>query len=515
MASNLRKYLIPIPYNGLNDTDDDSLIGDNQVSYVRNVDFKPDGFGISKGFEKYNTYDFGANEIQSMLEYQKDGTKSLMAVSNSTLKKQATSSTWTDIGAVASNMVEGVNINCAFYTNSTTVSSAVGDKLLLLDGTDFKFYDGTSLASVPSYTPTTNEEVNPGKNILITNPDEIKKAKYIQMYMNRVWVAKGRNLRFSDTSTGGGYIGNYFPATFVFGFPLDITGFAVKGKPIVFTDSKVYVIKGSTAISTDLDRYRYEEVETEAGCSNHRTIGLTNNGLIWLHRSGVYRLVTDGDTFRVKKISKGESLLSNSKIQKFIDSKTDTQITTAFAVVGNDEYKLKFDDGTVAIFDLINQVWTIRDGRKGKCGINFDGKVLYAGQYVWKMDTGLNNDGEAVISEVHGKNSNLNLPTFNKDYDTWTISVRSDETTYILYPSYEMDGIKIDDVNPIINRISKWGEFCFGDPIRTTDITLNRPVSIKKGDERFLFKWKIKSIDLNHQWQIIGQFLEYKAREMS
>jgi hypothetical protein len=505
MASNYKKYIIPLPVCGLNDTDDDSLIDDRQVSKAVNVDFKADGFGICPGYEKYNITDFAANEVTSMVEYEKDAVKNLLVVSENKLKN----ADGTVIGDVASGDVKGVNIHYSFDANPAK------DMLLYIDGTSYKTYDGTTLADVPAYTPTTEETVNPGGNIFLKSPDEIKKANFISLWMNRVWIIKGRTLRWSDVNKDTGHFANYFPDEFSHVLKYDATGLIVDRRPIIFTNDTIHVVMGDTANSSGLNPYRVEDIPSEVGTWSSRSVAVTNSGVIFLHRKGLYRLIETSNGYVVDKISKGEGLKSKSKCQKFIDSKTDDQIKNAYAVVGDDRYSLFFNDGTTLIFNLIEYNFTTYDSRLGNCGICFNGDVLTAKQYIYHQFKGLNNDGQAIVAEVEGKNSNLNLVAYLKEFDTWTISVRSDLRSYTLYPKYWMDFIEITDVMPVVCRISRWGEFRFGDRIRTIDVTLNRGIQLKKGDDKYSFKWGLRSEGLNEQWQVINMILDYKAQEMS
>lgn len=517
----MKRYEIklPIPTEGINLLSS-NLIADNEAAEgTVNISFKNNIPTTRNGYIKKNTHNF-TDDAHTILNYQKDGSMIAIVAAKNTLYKKTNETTFEAItGTLNSDIVSAVNHSFAFASPDT-----YGDKIFVLDGANYRYFkDSGALVDVPAYSPTTDEQSKYGTNVLSTTPDEIKKQRWIIKDNDRFWVAGYKNIvRIGHLGQPG-----YFPSTQVWKLAEDCTGIAqFSDEVIMFTEHTATLIKGSTPDWNLPDKYIRKSLPTRYGCSQHRSIAVGNGSLYWASRGGVfrYRQLPDG-TYEPECISEIEVKRGGKKhirtVQPLIKSVNDW--SKVFAVFHDNEYRLCLGDERWLIWDSIGSTWTLYKYDK-----TFNHAVTYLDDmygvknYLYHMDyindgttyDGLSDDGTAIefylYFKVHDFNKAANKKIFNKIYFT----MFSEMVSYNIDLTLLLDNERARFTGTIDNKVSRIGEFAFGDRINTKKTNLNYPIQIIHNGTKYNIQPVLHCNTLNQAFGLANIDLVMKIKEL-
>ncbi len=422
--------------------------------------------------------------------------------------------TWTDTGSVTPS-------GAMPPTNAT--ASAFTDKLFILDGTTYQYYDaeGNALAAVKPRSPSSEEAETYGLNVLITTPDEVNKQKFILNDDERIWVSGyGKIVRISHLQQP-----DYFPSNQVWKLEEDCTGMGrFMGEVILFTDNTATLISGKTPNWELPEKYEYIKLPGGYGCSAHRSISVGNNAAYWANKSGVYRYRYLPSGYSIPEcVSEFEASDGHKRtIKKWISEVTDW--TKVYAVFLDQEYRLHLGGGKVAVFDTLGSTWALFEyDREFRCGLVDQNTLYYAGPYLWQMDyvndpslntDGLSDDGVAITFKIKSKffdfGKAANKKRFRKLYATLYTELTSYDIDLIMNLDNEYQTIS----NQITNMVARFGEMRFGERLNFSKTNLNYPVKINHRGKKYNLQYELVCDQLNMAFTLISLVLMLKVKEL-
>ena len=519
----MNKFQIKLPVlsEGIN-LIDDNLISENEAAKgTKNISFKNGIPTTRKGYVKENTHNF-SSEVKTLVNYVKDGTRLVLAAASTTLYKQTNSTTFSSItGTLNSDYIDTIVYPFNFGGGDT-----YGDKLFILDGANYRYFkDSGSLIDVTAYTPTTDETTKYGTNILSTTPDEVKKQKWIIEDNNRLWVAGfGKIVRLSHLSRP-----DYFPSSQVWKLTEDCTGIVqFSDEVILFTEHTATLIKGSTPDWSLPDKYVRRSLPVNYGCSQHRSIAKGNGSLYWASRGGVFRYLQLPDgTYEPQCISEIEVKRGSSKhirsVQEYIKGISDW--SKVYAVFYDNEYRLCLGDKTWLIWDSIGRTWAYYEYDKAlNHAIVYQDKMNAAKSYYYLMDkiydpngngyAGLSDDGNAITFNLKSKFYDFDKSANEKKFRKFYFTLESDLVSYDIDLIINIDNEYTTIPKSIVNKVSRWGEFDFGDMIQTKRTNLNFPVKVNHRGKRYNIQYELFCDGLNQAFSLTDSVLILKVKEL-
>jgi len=510
---------LPVLSEGIN-LIDDTLIADNEAAIgTQNISFKNGIPTTRKGYIKDCTHNF-SSEVHTLVNYVKNGTRIVLAAAGTTLYKKTSSSIFTAItGTLASDVISTLTYPFKFADPDT-----YSDKCFILDGTNYRYYndDGT-LTDVTAYSPTTDEQTKYGTNVLSTTPDEIKKQKWIINDNDRVWVAGyGKLVRLSHLSKP-----DYFPSSQVWKLSEDCTGLVqFSDEVLMFTENTATLIKGSTPDWSLPDKYIRRSLPVNYGCSQHRSIAKGNGALYWASRGGVFRYLQLPDgTYEPQCISEVEVKRGSKKhiksVKAYIEAVTDW--SKVFAVFCNNEYRLCLGDMSWLVWDAIGSTWSYYVYDKVfNHAIAYHDTLYSAKSYYYLLDKaydegsydGLSDDGTAIDFKLKSKFYNFEKAANKKKFKKFFFTIKSDYVSYDIDLIINIDNQYISIQNQIYNKVSRWGEFLFGDKVSVNTTNLNYPIRINHSGKKYNIQYELDCNTLNQAFSLIDTTLLLKIKEL-
>lgn len=243
-----------------NSNDPASLLADKSPDTLNTILDSVGSIENRKGYTKLLTTKLSVASNNGFAFYKSDGTKQLVYRAGTLLYKY--------------DNAGGSTVISPTFTNSTAEDFDVyQDVLYGVDGTDLYQYNGISNASL--LVPTG----------VFTSP------QYLRVSKNRVWVAQGSTLYFSDAGQPTSFpIGNFIVVNSNDGQV--ITGLAVLlDSIVVFKTDSIWVITGEplgNGSSTVVGNLNLRRANSDVGCVAYKTIKQVENVLFFMARSGLY-----------------------------------------------------------------------------------------------------------------------------------------------------------------------------------------------------------------------------------
>lgn len=282
---------------GLNTTQTNTMIADNEASAIQNISFdEPGAIKKRTGYTVApSTYTVvNSAEIKGLYDYVKqDATQYFIAATSSTITKYVAAATAWSVLCSTATLTDGQYYDFTVF-NDTMVITAPGD-------IPKKWYG----------TLTATENIGTG-----TDPDDWRPntVAYCETYDYRLWFGnitdanggvtdsvKPNRLRYSSDLGTVAFEGvdAYPPLQY---FDMDdssIVGLAVAGsRLIVFCSNKIYAIAGN-ANSTSISYYRIL-LNDGIGCASNRSIVSLEDKLYFMGKDGHF-YITDG--YNMQRIS--------------------------------------------------------------------------------------------------------------------------------------------------------------------------------------------------------------------
>jgi hypothetical protein len=300
------------------------------------------------------------------------------------------------------------------------------------------------------------------------------------------------------------------------------------GEVILFTANTVTLISGSTPDFSLPEKYVYKELSGAFGCDAHRSISQGNNSIYWANKVGVYRYTYLPSGFSIPEcvsefnVSNGTSTHSRS-IAKAIRAISDW--TKVFAQFYDNEYRLYVGSNQVWVFDTIASTWAFYEYNiPFNCCTLIDKKLMYGAAYIYEMDKefdvdgatfdGLNDDGVAIAFRLESKFHNFEKAANKKRFKKLYISLFSELVSYDIDLEINLDNDLISVTDEIVNNISRWGAFKFGDKVVSRRTNLNYPIRVHHKSKKYNLQYALISKGLNMAWKLKGIELLAKIKEL-
>ena len=286
--------------------------------------------------------------------------------------------TWTDIGTITEADAD--------YTNFEVNGK---EAVIIVNGTDVKFYDGTSYSNLSANAP---------------------KGKYITNDTVRVWIAKDSTLSFCGflqatdwtSAKNSGSVEFYTPNG---GNITALTHF--DGRVIVFKEDAMGEIHGTNYFEFDL-----VTLTGDVGCINHKTIASVKTLLFWMDRKDVY--VYDGGMPRAIGLM----------IRGYLDRINWPQVSKCFGGTDGQRYYLGLvldtatEPNIVLAYDPAKQQWhvdTINDNYRYSLLFNNVWYMMDKNGQAFKR-TGSTDKGAALSAYYVTKPEDHGMPQAEKEY---------------------------------------------------------------------------------------------------
>lgn len=248
-------------FDGVDNSNDPSTLTANKSPDSLNTILDSVGsIETRKGYTKLLTTKIPVASNNGFAFYKSDGTKQLIYRAGTLLYKY-------------DNAGGSTAISSALASSTADDFDVYQDILYGVDGTEFYQYNGISTASL--VVPTG----------VFTAP------QYLRVSKNRVWIAQGSNLYFSDAGQPTSFpIGNFINVNSNDGQV--ITGLAVLlDSIVVFKTDSIWVITGEplgNGTNTVIGNLNLRRANSDVGCIAYRTIKQVENVLFFMARSGLY-----------------------------------------------------------------------------------------------------------------------------------------------------------------------------------------------------------------------------------
>lgn len=513
------EYVIPLPKYGINCIDD-SLIADPEAAEgTKNISFKNGIPQTRAGYEKHLPYELPA-QPGTLVNFIQGTTRFLLAAAGTTLKRLLD----TEAVDITGGTIASDSISTLTYPFKFADPDVYSDKLFILDGSTYRYYDGIQILAVAPYTPSTEEQSAYGTNVLSTNPDEIKKQRFILNDDERVWVAgAGKEVRISHLQRP-----DYFPSTQVWKLRENCTGMArYIGEVVLFTENTATLIAGSTPNWNLPEKYIYKELPIGYGCSNNKTITIGNNALYWANKNGVYRYIYLPTGFSIPEcVSEFEYTIGPERfmrsVKNYIDKIQDW--SKVYAVFFDNEYRLYMGEGKWLIFNTINSTWAYYEYDKGfTAAMIYDNKLYAAGPYLYQLDykydpngvtfKGLSDDGAPIEYVLKSCFFDLGEPAKLKRFNEMIFTLYSELISYDIELILNLDNNYRTVQGQISNLVSRWGTFKFGDRITSKNTNLNYPITIEHKDKKYNIQYEMRCNMPNAAFILKAIVLKLKMRE--
>lgn len=310
---------------GLNNKVNPRLLADDESIDLSNITLDETGaFRDRDVFGYYNTAsgDLGNNYITGLFKFYKTNAKYFIACAGSKICS-GSAGVWTNITQA------GLSVTSGSYWTAVTFNN----ELYLFNETcAMQNWTGTGLTTTPGGVPTTN-------------------CAFSAVHKNRVWAAKSTSAPYrlyysslnnaEDWTTTGGYID--LPD-----MTQTISGIVSWGGYLyIFTETNIFVLLGSTP-----NDFSMRKSNSQVGAIAPRSIKVTDIGICFLARTGVFAF--DGNS----------STKLSDKIEPTINSISKTKVQNAAGLYdGQTRYWLAYTDSTgsfnnkIIIYDIGLKEW--------------------------------------------------------------------------------------------------------------------------------------------------------------
>lgn len=442
---------------GLNDNTKTSTISDNQASVLKNFIVR-DGY-LSKrfGYRKYAD----SFSLKGMYRYYKsNNTSEFLAVGSTHLFKETSTGVFDEIPKDAALPTSIGSDKMRFVAKKDRNGN---DACLLYNGGKLMVYNGTNLAYVTAYTPTSDELTQVGandfNNLTAIHTMATKDGRIIvQGNPNKKNLL---NMSAISLKTGGEQY-DYFPANLTIILDtnsndevVDIKTF--RDQLIVFCKRSIHSIQGTLDTQLTADD-RIIKLNATAGVVSKNSILEVEDSIFYLTDTGVYQLYNTDQNF---VSSRCISLAVNSLLKKLVGR------IDAKATYWNRRYILAFNDGTVLIYDVDSGSWSVWE-KIYVGGFLTYGTDLYftdsrdGNVYVFD-ETLYTDDGATYKAEYNSKTFDFGFPISQKKLkELWIVGQQYLEKSSTYQVQIVADYVTVTPQEQDFDDSGVWGEGKWG-----------------------------------------------------
>lgn len=324
----------------------------------------------------------------------------------------------------------------------------LNDSVIICDGGTLKHFVNGYVETVQEYTPSINEQTNPGlndmKNLTTFRALALKKDRFFAAAHPEV---KNR-LSFCYRDPVLGYaMYDYWPSIYFIDMG-DDSGDIVELKPfrdalIILCERTLWALKGDGGTIND---YELIKVNVPSGCVSQRSVEIVGNEMFYLSDDHVYSLYsTDRDYVSASIVS--QAVETTLKSISLADKRK------AVGMFHDNKYYLSFPDGTTLVYDTMLKSWTKWTNVKANSLLDRDGTLFFSTSngLIYKFDVNTyNDDGAAISFLMRTKNFDFGAPVQRKKIKrVWTIAKQ-----YRAESSHYNIRVFVDYVELIANGVS-------------------------------------------------------------
>jgi hypothetical protein len=442
---------------GMNSRDNANLISDNALVDAVNV-------RLGRGYvSKRNGYSKATNVLtdpvtSSYVWHKFDGTTETLCVSNKTLYRNIngvlTAIPFVGIATLTSNEVRFV----AYKDRN------LNQTVILADGGSLKVYNGTDVQAVTAYTPTTEEQENPGLNDLAN----LTGFRAFVLKNDRIFALSHPSIKnrlsFCHFDTAKGYaMFDYFPAAFFFDIAVsdndeivDILTF--RNAIVIFCKRTMWALYGN---GSTLDDYELIKINVPFGCISRNSITVVENDIYYLSIDGVYKLFsTDQSYISARKVS--------LSIEPFIEGISVENQKKSAGVFFQNMFLLSFPTGDTIVYDLALRneyqegAWSRWTNVQANSWITDDNILQFTNNNgcVYKfVDKQNDDDGAAIPYQITTKLYDFGSQTqFKKFKGFWIIAKQYDEQSSTFNVTGTIDYVPISLMDNSTDQSIVWDE---------------------------------------------------------
>ncbi|MED5042766.1 hypothetical protein P9848_12610 [Geobacillus stearothermophilus] len=496
-----QKFLYPLRdfSLGQNDKDAPNLIPDNALVEAKNAILGKGFVAKRHGYQRYSNQ--LGNPITTLFEYYKfDGSREFLAVSNNQLYKDSSGTLNAITGTLTTNDAKMIA-----YKNRS-----IQDVVLIADKGKLKVYNGTSVSEVVPYSPTTQEQGNPGLNDL----NNLTNFRAIAIKKDRIFAAAHPTVKnrisFCHRDPYIGYaVFDYWPAPFFIDVATEDNDEIVELK--VFRDALIILCKRSIwALYGDgitINDYQLLKINVPTGCIAPNSVQIVGNDLFYLAEDHVYRLFTTDQNF----IS---AVIVSENIENTLKSIPRSDKEKAVGAFFDNKYYLSFPNGTCLVYDTLLGSWVKWTNVQANSFLSRDGVLFFSSNtgYIYKFDeTVYNDDGQPISFSITTKNFDFGYDVQDKKIRRiWTVAKQYDQ----LSSSFTLKA-KIDYVETTLTDISTDQSLVWDEG--NWDETFWDWVDVVRNELRIRYRGKniqliIENNELNEPLTIYGIVFQYKLK---
>ena len=491
---------------GMNDKDSPNLIPDNALVEAQNAVIGRGFISKRNGYTKYTTTPLTSAVQQLYRFFKNNGSAETLAVSNKTLYKDNTGALtavpFSTITSLTSDQVQMMT-----YKNRT-----IQDVVLLADGGKLKVYNGTNVQEVVPYSPSTEEQTDPGLNDLAN----LTNFRAIAIKKDRIFAAahptvKNRISFCHHDPTLGYATFDYWPSVFFFDVATTENDEIVQLE--VFRDGLVILCKRSVwylqGDGRALADYNLIKINVPSGCIAPDSVQVVGDALFYLSDDHVYAMSATEENFVSAKIV-------SRNVENTLKSISQEDKAKAQGIFYQDKYYLSFPDGTCLVFDTDQTMlsWVKWTNIKANSFLNKDGVLMFShtNGNIYQFADVYADDGTAI--EFRMKTKNMDFATEVQDKKLrrlWTIAKQYDLASSNFNVTAIIDYVSINLTDIDTDQSGLWGESNWGESMwGFKDVVQNALRVRQKGKNLQLV---ITNNNLNEPFTLYGMALQYKLKK--
>ncbi|MED1948994.1 hypothetical protein [Brevibacillus centrosporus] len=340
---------------------------------------------------------------------------------------------------------------------STYKDRFLSDSVVIADGGSLKHYVGAFAEPVVAYTPTTNEQTNPGLNDLANFSAFRTLALKKDRFFGAGHPTVKNRLSFSYRDPILGYaVYDYWPAAFFIDVG-DENDEIVELVP--FRDQLIILSRhslwGLLGDGMTIDDYTLNKINVPSGCVSRKSVAIVGNELFYLSDDHVYSLFSTDQNYvsasivsqNVEATLKGISLADKKQaVGAFFDNK----------------YFLSFPDGTTLVYDVLLRAWSKWTNVKANAFLERDGVLYFCTStgYIYKFDeTVYDDDGAAISFKMLTKRLDFGAPVqIKKLKRLWTVAKQYETLSSVYDLKVFADYLEVTNTNVTTDVSGVWDE---------------------------------------------------------
>jgi hypothetical protein len=443
---------------GINEKTAPNLIPDNALVDAQNAVLGRGYVSKRHGYIRYSNQ--LPSPITRLFEYHKfNGTREFLAVSNNQLYKDSSGILNAITGTLTSSDAKMIT-----YKNRS-----IQDVVLIADKGKLKVYNGTDVSEVAAYSPSTEEQTDPGLNDL----NNLTNFRCLAIKKDRIFAAahptvKNR-IHFCHHDPIIGYaVFDYWPAAFFFDVATEDNDEIVELK--VFRDALIIFCKRSIwALYGDgrtINDYELKKINVPSGCIAPNSVQVVGNNIFYLSDDHVYSLFSTDENFISAEIISNVKE-TGSSVEKTLKSIPLSDKEKAVGTYFDNKYYLSFPSGLTLVFETTLGAWTKYTNIQANSFLNRDGVLFFSSNtgYIYKFDENVySDDGQPIPFSITTKNMDFGYEVQDKKFRRlWVIARQFDEFSSEFNVKAKIDYVETNITEISTDQSMVWGEGDWGE----------------------------------------------------